>query len=161
MDVKVSALREWRKGARNQRMLDGTLRIQLTLNRGQLFAVADSDSISTERRTGNKSSCVEASTMGRVKQNQFRGPFADFVLPLIDGQVRVRVVERDGGVGRQVFEQAQMPLRVRVLPETLDAEHAQNAFLRDKRQIDHRSRRLRNTAVFEHSARVRIRRDVL
>ena len=96
-----------------------------------------------------------------IDGDQFRGTFADFVLALVDDQVCVRIVERDGGVGGEVFKQAKMLLGVGILFEALNAEHAENTFLRDERQIDHRSGRLRHAAVDECPARVFVGGDVL
>ena len=68
-------------------------------------------------------------------------------------QIGVGVVERDGGVGGEVFEQAEVLLGVGILLEALNAEHAEHALLRDERQIDHRCGRLRGGAVFESTCR--------
>ncbi len=78
-----------------------------------------------------------------VDGDQFGGALADLVLALVDDQVGVGVVERDGGVGGEVFEQAEVLLGVGVLLEALNAEHAEHALLRDEREIDHGGRRLR------------------
>ena len=63
--------------------------------------------------------------------------------------VGVGVVERDGGVGGEIFEQAEVLLGIGVLLEALNAEHAEHTILRDERQVDHRGGRLRGAAVFE------------
>ena len=71
------------------------------------------------------------------------------LLPFVDHPIGARVVQRDGGVGGQVFQQAKVLLGVSILLEALNAEHAQNALLRDEGQIDHRGGRLGHAAVFE------------
>ena len=106
------------------------------------------------------SSCVASAWRDAIDGDQFRRALADFVLALIDHLVSVGVVESDGGVGGQVFKQAEVLLGVGVLLEALNAEHAQHALLGNQRQIDHRGRRLRVAAVFERRRRVCVRGNV-
>ena len=54
----------------------------------------------------------------------------NFELPLVDDLVGVGIVERDRGVGRKVFEQAQMLLGIGVLLEALNAKDAEDTILR-------------------------------
>ncbi len=96
-----------------------------------------------------------------IDSNQLGGPFADLVLSLVDDQVCARIVECDGGIRGEVFKQAKMLLGVRVLFEALNAEHSKYTFLRDQGQIDHRSGRLRHTAVDECPTRMFVGCDVL
>ena len=96
-----------------------------------------------------------------IDGGQLGGAFPDFVLALIDEMIGAGVVERDGGVGGEVFEQAEVLLGVGVFLEALHAEHAQNTVLRDERQVDHRCGRLCGAAVFEDAVGVLVRRNVL
>ncbi len=77
---------------------------------------------------------------------------------MIDQQIGVGIVERNGGVGRKVFKQAQMLLGIGILFEALDAEHTEHTLLRNQGQINHRRWRLRNAAVFELAAGVLVDR---
>src|SRR5581483_1694875 len=54
-----------------------------------------------------------------------------------------------------------MLLLISVLLKALDAEHAENTFLRDERQIDHRGGRLRQAAIFQGVPGVFVGSDVL
>jgi len=95
-----------------------------------------------------------------VDRDEFGGAFADFVLLLVDDEVGVGVIERNGGVGSEVLEQTEVLLGVGVLLEALNAEHAENPLLRDERKIDHRGRRLGYAAVDERSSGVFVDRDI-
>ena len=74
---------------------------------------------------------------------------ADLDLVLVQLPVRVGVVERDGGVGRQALQHVQVMLGVGVLLEALDRDDAEHLLLGDERQVDDRLRLLRHRAVFE------------
>jgi hypothetical protein len=77
-----------------------------------------------------------------VDRGQLRGSLPDLVLLLVELPVRVGVVERDAGVGREVLQQVQVVLGVGVLLEALHRDHAQHAVLREQREVDQRLGRL-------------------
>jgi hypothetical protein len=47
-----------------------------------------------------------------VDGHQLGGAIADLVIALIDDEIGVGVIERDGGIGSKIFEQAQVLLGI-------------------------------------------------